>query len=142
MASSNYWTQWAAQFFVAAELTRRGYLASFTLGNAPRTDLLVTSPKGVGFRVEVKGLKSRTYWIVHPTSADAHLFYVFVSLLKSDAARYFVLTSQEVRKLCSNQENKGRRRAKENGRPFDARWGGFNWGTVLAYEDKWDVFPD
>ena len=142
MASSNYWTQWAAQFFVGAELTRRRYVASFTLGNAPRTDLLVTSRKGVGFRVEVKGLKSRNYWIVRPSSPDAHLFYVFVSLLKSDPPRYFVLTSQQVRKVCSDKENEARRRAKETGRPFDARWGGFNWGAVLEYEDKWDTLPD
>ena len=36
-----YCVQWAAQFFVAAELTRRGYIVSFTLGNAPETDLHV-----------------------------------------------------------------------------------------------------
>ena len=44
-----YKTQWTAQFFVAAELTRRGYLVTFTLGNAKDVDLLAVSPKARNF---------------------------------------------------------------------------------------------
>jgi hypothetical protein len=54
--SKRYKTQWAAQFYAAAELTRRGYLVSLTLGNAPVADLLAVSPSGKHFMVDVKGL--------------------------------------------------------------------------------------
>lgn len=54
MSSKRYQTQWAGQFYVAAELTRRGYIVSFTLGNAPTTDLLARVPEGEAFSVEVQ----------------------------------------------------------------------------------------
>ena len=57
--SKRYQTQWAGQFYVAAELTRRGYLVSLTLGNAPVVDLLVVSPDGEHFGVDVKGQSTR-----------------------------------------------------------------------------------
>ena len=50
-----YRTQWATQFYVAAELTRRGYLVSLTFGNAAVSDLLVSSPSGNNFTVDTKG---------------------------------------------------------------------------------------
>jgi len=50
-----YFTQWASQFYVAAELVRRGYLVSLSFGNAPVVDLLVQSPKGILFTIDVKG---------------------------------------------------------------------------------------
>jgi hypothetical protein len=38
-------TQWAAQFLVAAELTRRGHTGAFTMGNnTPVADLMVGAP--------------------------------------------------------------------------------------------------
>lgn len=35
MQGTRYRTQWLTQLYTAAELTRRGYLLSLTLGNAP-----------------------------------------------------------------------------------------------------------
>jgi hypothetical protein len=48
-------TQWAAQFFVAGELCKRGYDVSFTMGNrTPIADLMVVSPiKKATFLVDV-----------------------------------------------------------------------------------------
>lgn len=54
-------TRWSAQFYVAAELTRRGYLVSLTLGNALFADPLVVSPAGVHFMVDVKGQSTRNF---------------------------------------------------------------------------------
>jgi hypothetical protein len=50
-------TQWAAQFAVAAELCKRGYEVSFTMGNAtPVADLMLVSPLKRMFLIDVKGL--------------------------------------------------------------------------------------
>jgi hypothetical protein len=59
----HYQTQWAGQFGVAHELTRRGYLVTFTTGNAPGDDLLCQSPSGVAFSIQVKSLSSKTYFL-------------------------------------------------------------------------------
>ena len=75
---SGYQTQWAAQFYVAAELSRRGYMIALTLGNAPRTDLMATSPSGRFFRVEVKGQATKNFWLIRRHHADKDHFYVLV----------------------------------------------------------------
>jgi hypothetical protein len=54
--------QWAAQFFVAAELTRKGYIISFTLGNTSETDLHVSNiDLSTQFRVDVKGHSKKNF---------------------------------------------------------------------------------
>lgn len=54
--------QWAAQFEVAAELCKRGCDVAFTMGNAtPLADLMVLSPSGHTFLVDVKGQSSRNF---------------------------------------------------------------------------------
>lgn len=45
----------ASQFFVAAELCRRGLVAVITMGNCPNTDILVSNKSGTSFaHVQVK----------------------------------------------------------------------------------------
>lgn len=51
--TKSHYTQWAAQFAVGAELSRRGYSAAFFLGNQPSYDLLCTGQ--IDFRLQVKG---------------------------------------------------------------------------------------
>ena len=45
-------TQWAAQFAVASELSKRGYQVALTMGIHPVIDLMVISPKGVPFLID------------------------------------------------------------------------------------------
>ena len=53
-------TQWAAQFLVAAELERHGYVVTFTMGHATP---VAGHPGGKApFWVDVKGLASRNSW--------------------------------------------------------------------------------
>jgi len=74
-------TQWAAQFLVAAELTRRGYTVSFTMGNnTPFADLMVGAPTGKQFWVDVKGLAQKSPWLLRPKSHHPELYYVLVYL--------------------------------------------------------------
>lgn len=73
--------EWAAVFLAAAELTRRGHSVSFTLGpNAPLADLVVRSPAGVGYIVDVKGKCKPGSWVVKPKDATEGLFYMLVRL--------------------------------------------------------------
>jgi hypothetical protein len=69
--------QWAAQFAVASELVKRGYEVAFTMGNHPTKDLLVISPKGTPFSVDVKGLYKKNVWAVKKSPVTKDLFYIF-----------------------------------------------------------------
>lgn len=133
---SGYQTQWAAQFYVAAELSRRGYMVALTLGNAPRTDLMATSPSGKCLRVEVKGQATKNFWIVRRHPIDPDHFYFFVFLPKSGSPEFFVLTCEEVQALREEYAV----RMRENGRYRDDL-GGLNWTTPFPHRDRWDKLP-
>jgi hypothetical protein len=49
----------ASQYYVAAELSRRGMVAALTLGNCPNTDILCSDPEGKHFaHVQVKTFRA------------------------------------------------------------------------------------
>lgn len=134
-----YHTQWAGQFYVAAELTRRGYSVTLTLGNARRTDLVVISPNGTMFKVEVKALSNKNFWIISPPpDADDH-FYVLVYLPKDEAAppQFFVMTCRETQQLRKAYEAK----TKARGSKYSDDFAGFNWRDPFAYAGRWESLP-
>lgn len=104
-------SQWSGQFFVAAELTRRGYRVSFTLGTAPSTDLVAISPKGEQFKVEVKTKrKEGSSGLVRTVPKDSNLYYVLVvSRPKDDfpPPKFWVLTSREVKAILRKRKRDG-----------------------------------
>ena len=119
--SRKYQTQWTAQFYVAAELTRRGYLVAFTLGNAPGTDLLVTDPDGeTHFRVDVKGQSTRNFWLVQNRWIEEDLYYVLVYLPRKlkEHPRFFVLSCSEM----MEKREEYRRRIEAKGGKYRMTW--------------------
>ncbi|HEX4125732.1 MAG TPA: hypothetical protein VHY37_13480 [Tepidisphaeraceae bacterium] len=106
--SKHHQTQWTGQFGVAYELSRRGYLVTFTLGNAPAVDLICRSPQGVTFSVQVKALSSKNYFLFSPAVLDgpaspadpasAGIYFVLVLIPKpaGGQAEYFVLNHQQL----------------------------------------------
>jgi len=75
------------EYFVAAELSRRGYLASLTLRNTKGIDILVSNQnasKLVGIQVKTRSGKEKE-WILDQKAENyvgENLFYVFVNLKK------------------------------------------------------------
>jgi hypothetical protein len=66
-------SQWGAQFLVASELVRRGYLVSFTMGNnTPDADLIVGKPGGKPFWIDVKGQSGKQVWLIR--AIPAHVY--------------------------------------------------------------------
>ena len=136
--AKQYQTQWAAQFYVAAELTRRGYLVSLTLGNAPVVDLLVLSPAGEHFQVDVKGLASKSFWLIRERPAPPDLFFILVHVpSKGGPPDYFIVPGTVVMAGIATL----RKRALDRGREW-IEWGaGLNWGMASPYRDRWDLLP-
>jgi len=86
-------TNLAGEFFVAAELLKRGLQTSVTFGNAKAIDLLAFNEEtGRTFTVQVKGLRKKNYFLIsHGKVAPQHV-YVFVVLnAPGQAAEYFVV---------------------------------------------------
>ena len=92
----------AGEYFVAAELSARGFTASITLRNTKGIDIVCSNEdasKSVAIQVKTNKSSGRS-WILNQKSEDYfadNLFYVFVNLndnLKSP--EYFIVPSKTV----------------------------------------------
>ncbi len=139
MSSQNkrYQTQWSSQFYAAAELVRRGYLVSLTFGNAAISDLLVQSPQGHTFTIDVKGQSSRNFWLVQRRLINHNHFFILVYLPPNLVTpRFFVLSSEQLMCHRKEYEDKSTERKK-----YRDDLGGMNWSTAIPHEGKWDILP-
>jgi hypothetical protein len=86
-------TALAGEFFVAAELLKRGLQTSVTFGNAKAIDLLAHNPEtGHTFTVQVKALRKKNYFPISRERVRAEHIYVFVLLNRpGEAVQYFVV---------------------------------------------------
>lgn len=107
-------SQWSGQFFVAGELTRRGYWVSIPLGNAPSTDIVAVSPKGEHFRVEVKTkAQDSSSWWIKDVRTNSSLFYVLVLRGQGDdyhPPKYWVVESRKIKNILLKKDREGKTR--------------------------------
>jgi len=90
----------AGEFFVSAELSRRGYVASITLRNTRGIDILASNADAtrlVGIQVKTRQ-DAGTSWMLSKKSEEApdgdvadNLFFVFVSLNGTEPPWYYVV---------------------------------------------------
>src|SRR5688572_22585272 len=79
----------AGEFFVAAELLRRGLQTSLTLGNAKSIDIFAINDRGTRFTIQVKALRSPNYFPINLEHVQDAFYYVFV-VLKSRTLRLII----------------------------------------------------
>ena len=132
-------TEWAAVFLAAAELVRKGYVISFTMGNrTPMADLMVGNPiSGKVFWIDVKGIAGHNGgWSARAKTPLPDLFYILVSVANDDRAsdKFFVLSQDELNKLVDDW-----RAAHPNG---SKRGEGISWKVAQPHENKWRILPD
>jgi hypothetical protein len=86
----------AGEFFVAAELLKRGVQVSLTFGNAKAIDLLAHNPKtDRNFTIQVKSLRRKNFFPISRAKINASHVYVFVVLNKpGEDVQYFVVPGQ------------------------------------------------
>ena len=92
----------SGEYFVAAELTRRGYIASITLRNTKGVDILASNAaasRTVGIQVKTHQGQGRA-WVLNVKAETYHspsLFYVFVCLRGlEELPEFFVAPSKTV----------------------------------------------
>ena len=91
----------AGEYFVAAELARRGFVASLTLRNTRGIDILASDPKAKrSIAIQVKATQGdHDSWLVGKIAKDelaSNMFFVFVSMNGLEAPKYYVVPKREV----------------------------------------------
>jgi len=74
-------THLAGEYFVAAELYRRGYSVGMTIGNAKAIDLFVYND-GKHISIQVKAVKNKKSigWPMMKNKVENGIIYIFVNL--------------------------------------------------------------
>ena len=135
----------SGEYFVAAELSRRGYVASITLRNTRGIDIIASNEEGsktVNIQVKTKRFGVPD-WILtkkSETLIDNNMFYVFVALKKDnelpnfhicssiDASKYVIDTYQS---WLNTPGKKGQKRKDTNIRIWD--------DPNNDYLNRWDL---
>ncbi len=119
----------AGEYFVAAELSRRGYIASITLRNTRGVDILASNreaTKTVAIQVKANQRGTREWILTEKIDrADAvvdglveNLYFVFVSIPRDGAPpSYHVISRSEVARLTREGYERWLARPGRGGRP-------------------------
>jgi hypothetical protein len=113
----------AGEYFVAAELSRRGHIASITLRNTRGMDILATNlDASRSITIQCKTTqKSRKAWLLNEKCEDFYSpkhFYVFVTLGSVDERpSYHIVPSRIVAKrVKTGHRNWKRKRKRKDGK--------------------------
>jgi len=102
----------SGEYFVAAELSKRGYIASITLRNTKGIDILATaSVAEKTARIQVKTSQGkRRDWILNKKAESYYapdLFYIFVALKSlTERPDYFIVPSKTVALFVKERHQK------------------------------------
>ena len=118
------------------QLALRGYLVQLTDSRFPTEDMLVVSPEGKHFGIDVKGQRTKNFWQYSLRKHHPDRYYAFVFVGSAKSPRVFLMTSEEAM-VRWNQYHDA---AMARGATEDNRWG-INWTKPFDCEDKWDSLP-
>ncbi|MBL0330088.1 MAG: aspartate ammonia-lyase [Bacteroidetes bacterium] len=135
----------AGEYFVAAELSRRGFMASITLRNNDSIDIHASKLSNDKiFAIQVKSNQSgKAVWVLSEKSEIHHkenFFYVFVALRgENERPHYFIVPSKKVAEYVKEGHSnwlakpgkKGQAHNDSSMRKFDDKNGEFL--------EKWDL---
>lgn len=113
----------AGEYFVAAELSRRGHVASITLRNTRGTDIVATNSEATR-TITIQCKTSSTHkkqWILNQKSesfySDTH-FYVFVSLRgEFERPVYHIVPSKTVAESVEKSHKQWLKNKSKGGKP-------------------------
>jgi hypothetical protein len=100
----------SGEYFVAAELYRRGWSVGMTLGNAKAVDLFAEKrEKRIAVQVKAIFKKKNVGWPIMSDKIKADCFYVFVNLNADtmSAPDFFICTSSEVNAKIKQYSTRG-----------------------------------
>lgn len=137
----------AGEYYVAAELSRRGYLAAITLRNSDGVDILVSNTNGDKlFSIQVKTTQNKSKWILSKkieNESSKNKYFVFVNIpAEINQPPLYKIISSEIlakhiftghRSWLNNLGKNGKIRNDSNVRQFDPQY--FNDDELLSWDD-------
>tara|TARA_Y100001968_G_C19419736_1_gene751078 strand:+ start:353 stop:829 length:477 start_codon:yes stop_codon:yes gene_type:complete len=144
----------AGEYYVAAELSRRGYLAAITLRNSDGVDILVSNTYGDKlFSIQVKSTQNKRKWILTKKVEKQYSekkYYIFVNIPidVKDSPEYFIVHSKVLakhifnghRSWLSKPGKNGKIRNDSNVRQFDPKY--FQSNELLNWNELIDKIED
>ncbi len=123
-------TGMAGVYYVAAELSKRGYIALITTRNTKATDLVVVDDKtgkSANFQVKTNGVDtSDNFWLL-----SINFIYAFVKLFKDKSPVIYIVPAQVVKKNLSVDTAK-----------TGSVWYSISKSTIEDYREGWDIVKD
>lgn len=135
----------AGEYYVAAEISRRGYLAAITLRNSDGVDILISNINGDKLlSIQVKTTQNKRKWILNKKIEEENSskkYFIFVNLpIDPDSSpEYFIINSKTLaehiykghRDWLSKPGKNGKKRNDSDVRQFDPQYftenGLINW---------------
>ena len=135
----------AGEYFVAAELSRRGFIASITLRNTRGIDIVVTNKdatKTVTIQCKTSRKKKRQ-WILGEKSeaffAENHFFVMVYLGDESERPSYYVVPSKTVAATIKKSHSDWLKAPSASGRQRkDSQIRNFS-DKAAAYLERWDL---
>ncbi|MCG3166086.1 MAG: hypothetical protein POELPBGB_01862 [Bacteroidia bacterium] len=100
----------SGEYFVAAELYRRGWSVGMTIGNAKAVDLFAEKDnRRISIQVKAIYKKKNVGWPMMKIAVKKDCFYIFVNLNadKMGMPDYFICTSEEAKSKVKQYETRG-----------------------------------
>jgi hypothetical protein len=113
------------------------------MGNHPKKDIMVSSPNGIDFSIDVKGLYKRNFWAPKKVEISTNLFYVFAFVPDEGSNRFFVLTQTEVNEGIDQVHAASAANAKRRGAAdtWEQKFPGVAWAYAEQFENCWRKLP-
>lgn len=137
--ANGHLTGMAGEFLTLGKLFKRGYQASFTLGNAKAVDLFVYNAETEKqFCVQVKTLRQRNCFLMRKESIKPDHVYVFVILNGWEKAEEFFIVRG--RDILENIDNFFGASYRDECKPSNMP--AINYGPLAQFKDNWRIFDD
>lgn len=134
----------AGEYFVAAELSRKGYIASLTLKNTKGIDLLVSNQDGtksIGIQVKTNQGTEKS-WVLSQKNEEynsQNLIYIFVNCLNEKIPNFYIVKSNDVAEYIKENHQKWFNSPnKKGGEHIETNIRKFN-DIDEKYKDNWEI---
>ena len=145
--ADKYHLSLAGEFFVAAELQRRGIAAAVTYGNAKKADVVAFSGGSFAVAIEVKSTSSPR-WVVGgvlPQPSIAPWVFVHIPSISAEPPSFFVFSQLQLHELLSPRDTAYRRAfLAKHGEEYGDRRGVVNLSLTEAqpFRNQWRTIID
>jgi len=146
----------AGEYFVAGELSRRGYTACITLRNTPHIDVLASDGKrAVNIQVKTRCIERSSGWDLgnkplEYENVKNNIFYVLVAISSDEEKReivYYIIQKKKLNKLVERNFQDHLKTPRNNGQPRITKRRIFRMNyhpkfQVAKYKDRWNILFD